>query len=54
MYYYVLKLDFNYVEILIVFGEYFEKYENDMLSVNYMYSKVLVLCFEYIKVLINR
>lgn len=54
LYHHALKLDPNHVEILTAFGEYLEKYENDMLSANLMYSKALALCPEHTKALINR
>lgn len=54
LYHHALKLDPNRVEILTAFGEYLEKYENDMLSANHMYSKALALCPEHTKALINR
>lgn len=54
LYHHALKLDPNHVEILTAFGEYLEKYENDMLRANQMYSKALALCPEHTKALINR
>lgn len=54
LYHHALKLDPTHVEILTAFGEYLEKFEQDMLRANHMYSKALALCPEHTKALMNR
>ncbi|XP_062604071.1 protein adenylyltransferase FICD-like [Saccostrea cucullata] len=54
LYHHALKLDPNHVEILTAFGEYLEKFEQDLLRANHMYSKALALSPEYTKALNNK